>query len=101
MPSVSRSSNARPTMPDSALPTDRPAAEPEAGPRSSICVVTAGGPYPWIIVNALGDAFGPIDVILERPEPRGAFLKRRARKAGWPNVAGQFGTMLLVKLGKR
>ena len=68
---------------------------------SGICVVTAGGPYPWIIINALGDAFGPIDVILEQPERRGAFLKRRARKTGWLNVAGQFGTMLLVKLGKR
>jgi folate-dependent phosphoribosylglycinamide formyltransferase PurN len=69
--------------------------------RSGVCVVTAGGPYPWIIVNALGDAFGPIDVILEQPEPRGAFLKRRARKTGWLNVAGQFGTMVLVKLGKK
>lgn len=67
---------------------------------SGVCVVTAGGPYPWIIVNALGDAFGPIDVILERPEPRGAFLKRRALKLGWFKVAGQFGTMVLVRLGK-
>src|SRR5262245_34125648 len=75
---------------------------PAAGAASAgICVVTAGGPYPWIIVNALGDAFGPVDVILEAPEPRGAFLKRRARKLGWFTVAGQFGTMVLVRLGKR
>jgi len=68
---------------------------------SGICVVTAGGPYPWIIINALGEAFGPIDVILEAPEPRGVFLKRRARKLGWFAVAGQFGTMVLVRLGKK
>jgi folate-dependent phosphoribosylglycinamide formyltransferase PurN len=68
---------------------------------SRVCVVTAGGPYPWIVINALGREFGPIDVILEEPEPRGAFLKRRARKVGWLATAGQFGTMILVRLGKR
>jgi folate-dependent phosphoribosylglycinamide formyltransferase PurN len=68
---------------------------------SRICVVTAGGPYPWIITNALGKEFGPITVILEEPEPRSAFLKRRARKIGWFATAGQFGTMLLVRLGKK
>ena len=49
---------------------------------SGICVITAGGPYPWIIINALGQEFGPIDVLLEEPEPRAMFLKRRARKIG-------------------
>jgi folate-dependent phosphoribosylglycinamide formyltransferase PurN len=73
----------------------------EATARSGICVVTAGGPYPWIIINALGNEFGPIDVILEEPEPRGMFLKRRARKIGWFATAGQFGTMVLVRLGKK
>jgi hypothetical protein len=68
---------------------------------SGICVVTAGGPYPWIITNALGKEFGPVTVILEEPEPRGAFLKRRARKIGWISTGGQFGTMVLVRLGKR
>ncbi|MDW6026049.1 formyl transferase [Mesorhizobium sp. BAC0120] len=68
---------------------------------AGICVVTAGGPYPWIIINALGKEFGPIDVILEEPEPRGMFLKRRARKIGWFATAGQFGTMVLVRLGKK
>lgn len=68
---------------------------------AGICVVTAGGPYPWIIINALGKEFGPIDVILEEPEPRGMFLKRRARKIGWFTTAGQFGTMVLVRLGKK
>jgi folate-dependent phosphoribosylglycinamide formyltransferase PurN len=68
---------------------------------AGICVVTAGGPYPWIITNALIDHFGPVDVIQEQPEAIGAFLKRRARKQGWISVAGQFATMALGKLGKK
>jgi folate-dependent phosphoribosylglycinamide formyltransferase PurN len=68
---------------------------------AGISVVTAGGPYPWIIINALGDAFGSIDVIVEAPEPRLGFLKRRARRIGWFPTAGQFATMVLVRLGKR
>ena len=73
----------------------------EGAPSSGICVVTAGGPYPWIIINALGKEFGPIDVVLEEPEPRGLFLKRRARKIGWLATTGQFATMVLVRLGKK
>src|SRR5262249_31063780 len=38
--------------------------------------------------------------ILEDPEPRGMFLKRRARKIGWLATAAQFATMVLVRLGK-
>jgi len=64
-------------------------------------VITAGGPYPWIIINALGEKFGPIDVLIEEPEPRSLFLKRRARKIGWFATSGQFATMLLVRLGKK
>jgi folate-dependent phosphoribosylglycinamide formyltransferase PurN len=69
--------------------------------RNRICVVTAGGPYPWIIVNALTDRFGPVAVIREQPEPMGAFLRRRARREGWVSVAGQFLTMAVAKLGKK
>ena len=88
-------------MPSSEPLTNDGPAPAARTPSAGICVVSAGGPYPWIIINALGDAFGPVDVILEAPEPRGAFLKRRARKVGWFSVAGQFGTMVLVRLGKR
>jgi methionyl-tRNA formyltransferase len=66
-----------------------------------ICVVTAGGPYAWIIANALADRFGPVGVIRERPEPMGRFLARRARTQGWLSVGGQAVTMAVGKLGKR
>jgi folate-dependent phosphoribosylglycinamide formyltransferase PurN len=62
--------------------------------------MTAGGPYPWIIINALGERFGPIDVVLEESEGRVSFLKRRAKKIGWLLTLGQFMTMMLLKLCK-
>lgn len=65
-----------------------------------ICVVTEGGPYAWIIINALGGRFGTIDVIVEEPESRSTLLKRRARKLGRISAAGQLATMALAKLGK-
>ena len=37
----------------------------------------------------------------EEPEPHALFLKRRARKIGWFSTAGQFATMVLVRLGKK
>jgi len=66
-----------------------------------ICVVTAGGAVPSIIVNLLGDAYGPIDVVKERSETREQFLSRRVRKFGRMKVAGQFLTMLMVDWAKR
>ncbi len=68
---------------------------------NAICVVTSGGPYAWIIANALADRFGPVDVIVEQPEPMSRFLARRARKQGWVSVVGQAATMAVGKLGKR
>ncbi|MHA6642006.1 formyl transferase [Mesorhizobium sp. A623] len=66
-----------------------------------IVVVTEGGLHIWAIVNALADRFGPIDVILEQPESKKHLLMRRARRQGWVSAAGQLGTMLLTRLGKR
>ncbi len=66
-----------------------------------IVCVTAGGPYPWVIINHLGDVFGPVSVIVEKPEAKFAFLRRRAGKIGWLQTAGQFATMVWIKVGKR
>jgi folate-dependent phosphoribosylglycinamide formyltransferase PurN len=67
----------------------------------SIVVVTEGGPHVWAIVNAVTDRLGPVTVILEVPESKAQLLRRRARRLGWFNVAGQVGTMVLTRLGKR
>jgi folate-dependent phosphoribosylglycinamide formyltransferase PurN len=69
--------------------------------RPQIVCVTAGGPYPWAVINHIGDVFGPLTVLVEQPEPKLAFLKRRARKIGWLQTAGQFATMVWGKFGKR
>lgn len=66
-----------------------------------IVLVTAGGPHPWIIANALIDRFGPVDVILEEGEPRSALIRRRIRKFGYVNAAGQTAMMVWTVLAKR
>lgn len=67
---------------------------------SGIVAVTAGGPYAWIIFNALAEAFGPVTVIEEAPEPRSVFLRRRLRKFGAVTTLGQFAMMLATRIGK-
>jgi methionyl-tRNA formyltransferase len=67
----------------------------------SIVIATEGGPHIWAIVNAVADRLGPVTVILETPESKAQLLRRRARRQGWPQVAGQVGTMVLTRLGKR
>ena len=66
-----------------------------------VCLVTAGGPHPAIIANALGEAFAPIDVVLESPESKFSFLRRRARLNGVISTVGQFATMALIVAMKR
>ncbi|AKH99743.1 Formyl transferase [Hoeflea sp. IMCC20628] len=66
-----------------------------------ILVITAGGAYAWVIVNALASHFDIVEVALEQPESKSVFLKRRARKIGWFQTAGQFGTMVISRFGKR
>ncbi|MDQ6433006.1 formyltransferase family protein [Mesorhizobium sp. LHD-90] len=65
-----------------------------------IVVVTEGGFHIWGIVNALSARFGPVTVILEQPESKWAILKRRARRQGWLSVAGQIGTMVVIRTSK-
>jgi folate-dependent phosphoribosylglycinamide formyltransferase PurN len=66
-----------------------------------IVIVTEGGPHIWAIVNAINDRLGPVSVILESPESKKQLLLGRARRQGWPQAIGQFGTMVLTRLGKR
>jgi len=66
-----------------------------------IVVVTAGGPHPWIITNALIDRFGPLDVILEQGEPRSALVRRRIKRFGYVNAAGQTAMMVWTVLAKK
>ncbi|WP_435662451.1 formyl transferase [Hoeflea sp.] len=69
--------------------------------QNKITVITAGGAYAWIIVNALAERFDNLELVLEQPESKAVFLKRRARKIGWFQTAGQFGTMVISRFGKR
>jgi hypothetical protein len=66
-----------------------------------IVIVTAGGRNPQILINALDKSFGTVTVLLEQPESKKLFLKRRIRKLGLITAAGQFATMVASKFGKR
>lgn len=66
-----------------------------------IAVLTSGGSAPAMIVNALAAAFDDLTVMREPPEPRAVFLRRRARRLGWPRVAGQLPMMVGARLSKR
>lgn len=69
--------------------------------QDKIIVITAGGSYAWVIVNALANHFDNLEVLLEQPESKSLFLRRRARRVGWFQTAGQFGTMVISRFGKR
>jgi folate-dependent phosphoribosylglycinamide formyltransferase PurN len=69
--------------------------------QNRILVITAGGAYAWVIVNVLAERFAKLEVMLEQPESKSVFLKRRASKIGWFQTAGQFGTMVISRFGKR
>lgn len=66
-----------------------------------IVIVTAGGRNPQILINALHARFGHVSVLLEQPESKKLFLKRRIRKLGLITATGQFATMVASKFGKR
>ena len=66
-----------------------------------IVIVTAGGRNPQVLINALNARFAKVTVLIEQPESKTLFLKRRARKLGWMIAAGQFATMAVSKFGKR
>lgn len=66
-----------------------------------IVFATAGGPLPWIIANALVDRFGPIEAVVEDREPRGTLIRRRIRRFGYVNAAGQLAMMAWGILAKR
>lgn len=54
-------------------------------------VVILGGPHrsTWIVYNALKDVAPIRAVVIEGTESTWTFLRRRARRLGWPTVAGQ------------
>lgn len=56
-----------------------------------IVVLTSGGPLSHIVVNGLIERLGPVTVIEEEPEGKGAIIRRRVRMLGWATALGQIG----------
>lgn len=67
----------------------------------SIVVLTAGGRNPAVVIHALARRFGPVTVLEEPPESKGAIFRRRMRRCGAVAAAGQMATMLLAKFARR
>lgn len=66
-----------------------------------ILVMTAGGGNAWMIINHLRKHFPEVQVVEEQPESKRVLLARRRRRFGAINAAGQLGTMIVSRFGKR
>jgi len=69
--------------------------------RHKILVMTAGGPNPWMVINALNRRLGGVEVLLEEPESKGEIFRRRQRRLGTLQTIGQLATMAAAKLLRR
>ncbi|MCO5730201.1 formyl transferase [Rhizobium sp. SSA_523] len=69
--------------------------------QARLLVLTAGGPNPQVMINALAAHFPNLAVIEEDYEPKSAILRRRARRLGLAVALGQLATMVVSRLGKR
>ena len=65
---------------------------------ATVIVMTAGGPNPAIVINALAGHYPNLHVVREQPESKGAITRRRARRLGWIAALGQMGTMIAARL---
>ena len=65
---------------------------------ATVMVMTAGGPNPAIVINALAGHYPNLHVVREQPESKGAITRRRARRLGWIAALGQMGTMIAARL---
>jgi phosphoribosylglycinamide formyltransferase-1 len=67
----------------------------------SVVLLAGNGDSTWIVHNALREQFPISAVIIEDAPPAAEVLGRRARKLGWPTVAGQVAFILFARLTKR
>nr|WP_209945769.1 formyl transferase [Rhizobium halophytocola] len=60
--------------------------------------MTAGGPIPSLVVNALSRRFSDVQVAMEAAEPKSVIYRRRARRFGHLQASGQLATMIAARL---
>lgn len=63
-----------------------------------VLLLAGQGDSTWVLANALADAGHDLRVVIEQPEPRGRFLRRRLRRLGPIQVAGQVLFALYARL---
>ncbi len=67
---------------------------------NGIVLIIDGGPLSWGTVNHVIAHYGPVDVIIDPPEPKSVFLKRRVKLLGRAAVAGQLAFAIVQKVIK-
>lgn len=65
--------------------------------KPTILVMTAGGPNPWMVINALSERFS-VHVLLEEAESKGEIFNRRKKRLGTLQAFGQLSMMAVAKL---
>lgn len=65
--------------------------------KPTILVMTAGGPNPWMVINALCARFS-VHVLLEEGESKGEIFSRRKKRLGLWQAFGQLSMMAVAKL---
>jgi len=66
-----------------------------------VLLLAGRGASTWVLANALADAGHELRVLIEQPEPRGRFLRRRLRRLGPVQVAGQVLLAVYARLARR
>lgn len=66
----------------------------------TVLVMTAGGPNPWMVINALHSHFR-VHVLLEEPESKKEIFNRRKKRLGTTEALGQLAMMAFAKLIRR
>jgi folate-dependent phosphoribosylglycinamide formyltransferase PurN len=73
-------------------------ADPRHPRTDTVVVLTAGGVFPEIVINALAPRFDSVVVLMEEPETVGQIFRRWVKLRGWPLAIGQLAFGPIQKL---
>lgn len=80
----------------SSAETVAPAQSP-VPPSGRVVVMTAGGANPALVIEALAQRFPDLHVLMENAESKAEIYRRRARRLGHLQAAGQLATMIVTR----
>jgi phosphoribosylglycinamide formyltransferase 1 len=66
-------------------------------PAPRLLLIGSDNPTTWIVYNRLVREFGLFDAVIENTVDKGALVRNRARKLGWPAVLSQMAFVALIR----